>query len=300
MFHSPPISCAAMLARISHLHCMFLLVHGFDCTRSRVISLITTRSLRTAAHTILSHVYLVFAPKMQAAPPPSSSSPSPRSLPAWSTNANPTPLSFPQIPQPRAPPSIQNAIGSIGIATVISLQAFTYCTPLAAHASPTHGFPPLAYVGSLRSPQAPSTQYEQVAPGVYRPPPRAPPPAAGPSVSQQAAQLLQLLETARTATKQGEYDNALALYTQGVQQYSDLALSEYARLGRALLLYQLGFASQALIELEDSEVAMKGYAEVHAALAAVLYAGMRGCKRGARDDCTRGNCTRGNCTKEEQ
>lgn len=92
-------------------------------------------------------------------------------------------------------------------------------------------------------------------------------------MQQRANQLLSLLDTARTATREGEYDKALAAYNQGVREYSDLALSEYARLGRALLLYQVGDTSQALLELESSEVAMKGYAEVHAALAAVLYAG---------------------------
>ncbi len=35
---------------------------------------------------------------------------------------------------------------------------------------------------------------------------------------------------------------------------------------------QVGQPSQALLELEDEEVSMKGQAEVHAALAAVLYA----------------------------
>ncbi len=138
-------------------------------------------------------------------------------------------------------------------------------TPLTAH----------AYVGSIQRTQTPPPQYEQVAPGVYRPPPRAPAASDTPSVSQQATELLRLLDTARMLTRQGEYQQALDMYTQGVRQYPDLALSEYARLGRALLLYQQGYASQALLELEDSEVAMKGYAEVHAALAAVLYAGMR-------------------------
>jgi hypothetical protein len=37
------------------------------------------------------------------------------------------------------------------------------------------------------------------------------------------------------------------------------------------MLYQLGDASHALIALEEQELAMRGYPEAHAALAAVLY-----------------------------
>lgn len=113
---------------------------------------------------------------------------------------------------------------------------------------------------------------QQVAPGVYTRPPPSPPISS--NVPQRANALLSLLNTARAATREGDFDTALAAYTQGVRQYPDLALSEYARLGRAMLLYQLGDTSQALLELEDCEVSMKGYAEVHAALAAVLYAGV--------------------------
>ena len=42
---------------------------------------------------------------------------------------------------------------------------------------------------------------------------------------------------------------------------------------RALVLYQLGSVSDALLALQDEEVALRGNAGVHAALAAVLYAG---------------------------
>lgn len=49
------------------------------------------------------------------------------------------------------------------------------------------------------------------------------------------------------------------------------ATTEYARLARARVLYQLGQVSSAILQLEDLEVTLRGYAEVHAALAAILY-----------------------------
>ncbi len=51
----------------------------------------------------------------------------------------------------------------------------------------------------------------------------------------------------------------------------DFATTEYARLSRAEMLYQQNFVSDAILQLEDLEVALRGYAEVHAALAAILY-----------------------------
>ena len=64
---------------------------------------------------------------------------------------------------------------------------------------------------------------------------------------------------------------ALADYTQIVDTYPDLAITEYARVDRALLLYQTGHQLEAILELEGQESSMRGYAEVHAALAAMLY-----------------------------
>lgn len=51
----------------------------------------------------------------------------------------------------------------------------------------------------------------------------------------------------------------------------DLALAEYARVGRAISLYEVGDREQAFVEMEDVSVNLKGYPEVHAALAAALY-----------------------------
>lgn len=57
-----------------------------------------------------------------------------------------------------------------------------------------------------------------------------------------------------------------------MKQFPGLAISNYARIGRALMLYQAGNASEAILELEDLESALRGFAEVHAALASIIYA----------------------------
>ncbi|CAK9142675.1 unnamed protein product [Ilex paraguariensis] len=60
-----------------------------------------------------------------------------------------------------------------------------------------------------------------------------------------------------------------------VVNYKDLALTEYARVGRAIALYEVGDRGQAIAEMEDVSISLKGYpgggSEVHAALAAALY-----------------------------
>lgn len=39
----------------------------------------------------------------------------------------------------------------------------------------------------------------------------------------------------------------------------DLALSEYARVGRALALYEIGDRAEAIAEMEDVSISLKGY-----------------------------------------
>eukprot|EP00879_Flechtneria_rotunda_P009632 GHRR01010079.1.p1 GENE.GHRR01010079.1~~GHRR01010079.1.p1 ORF type:complete len:318 (+),score=120.05 GHRR01010079.1:114-1067(+) len=92
------------------------------------------------------------------------------------------------------------------------------------------------------------------------------------SVASAAADALQQLTAAQQATTAGDYQAALRVYSSIVHQHPDLALAEYARVGRAFMLYQTGQVDEALIALEDQELSMRGYPEVHAALAAVLYA----------------------------
>ncbi len=51
-------------------------------------------------------------------------------------------------------------------------------------------------------------------------------------------------------------------YTKIVKQFPGLALTERARIRRAVLLYETGQVEQAIIELDDEEVALRGNAEV--------------------------------------
>lgn len=55
---------------------------------------------------------------------------------------------------------------------------------------------------------------------------------------------------------------ALKTYTKIIQDYPGLALTERARIRRAILLYETGQVSEAILELEDEEVALRGNAEV--------------------------------------
>lgn len=65
---------------------------------------------------------------------------------------------------------------------------------------------------------------------------------------------------------------ALQLTTRIVDDFPDLAITNYARIRRALLLHQTGQTREAILELEGLESSLRGSAEVHTALAAVLYA----------------------------
>jgi len=55
---------------------------------------------------------------------------------------------------------------------------------------------------------------------------------------------------------------ALDAYTAIVKDFPGLALSERARIRRAILLYETDQVQQAITELEDEEVALRGNAEV--------------------------------------
>jgi hypothetical protein len=57
----------------------------------------------------------------------------------------------------------------------------------------------------------------------------------------------------------GEFPEALASFTRVVREYADLALSEYARVGRALVLYEIGDRDESIAEMEDVSIALKGY-----------------------------------------
>lgn len=83
------------------------------------------------------------------------------------------------------------------------------------------------------------------------------------------------LEKGKQAQAQGDFRGALLWYTQIIEKDADLALAEYARVGRAISLYEVGDKEAAFVEMEDVSLSLKGYPEVHAALAATLYADKR-------------------------
>lgn len=48
-------------------------------------------------------------------------------------------------------------------------------------------------------------------------------------------------------------------HLQVIEKYKDFAFSDYARVGRALALYEVGDKEQAIAELEDVSISLKGY-----------------------------------------
>ena len=61
-------------------------------------------------------------------------------------------------------------------------------------------------------------------------------------------------------------------YTTVDRKYGDLALANYARIGRALLLYQKGQKLNGILELEGLASSLRGYAEVE-----ILHGMQRDC-----------------------
>ncbi|GJN13609.1 hypothetical protein PR202_gb00331 [Eleusine coracana subsp. coracana] len=83
--------------------------------------------------------------------------------------------------------------------------------------------------------------------------------AASAAVSRRVGEAVGLLERGRALQAQGEFPEALASFTRVVAEYADLALAEYARVGRALVLYEIGDRDQSIAEMEDVSIALKGY-----------------------------------------
>ncbi|KAI4330119.1 hypothetical protein MLD38_028425 [Melastoma candidum] len=96
--------------------------------------------------------------------------------------------------------------------------------------------------------------------------------ASSSEASRRIEEAIRLLELGREFQAKGDFDKALMYFTLVIEGYKDFALSEYARVGRALALYEVGDRDEAITEMEDVSVSLKGYPEVHAALAAALYA----------------------------
>ncbi|KAK8586773.1 hypothetical protein V6N13_085796 [Hibiscus sabdariffa] len=91
-------------------------------------------------------------------------------------------------------------------------------------------------------------------------------------VSRRVSEAVELLERGKELQAQGDFPKALQFFTSVVENYKDFAFSDYARVGRALALYEVGDREEAIAEMEDVSISLKGYPEVHAALAAALYA----------------------------
>ncbi|KDP34437.1 hypothetical protein JCGZ_12797 [Jatropha curcas] len=91
------------------------------------------------------------------------------------------------------------------------------------------------------------------------------------AVSRRISEAIEFLDKGRELQAQGDFNKALLYFTLVVENYKDFAFSEYARVGRALALYEVGDKEEAIAEMEDVSISLKGYPEVHAALAAALY-----------------------------
>jgi len=94
---------------------------------------------------------------------------------------------------------------------------------------------------------------------------------ASAAISRRVSEAVDLLDKGRELQAKGDFGQALGYYTQVVENYKDFAFSDYARVGRALALYEVGDRQEAIAEMEDVSISLKGYPEVHAALAAALY-----------------------------
>ncbi|KIZ01430.1 hypothetical protein MNEG_6533 [Monoraphidium neglectum] len=95
---------------------------------------------------------------------------------------------------------------------------------------------------------------------------------ADPGVRPAVQEALGQLRAARAAAEEARWGDALREYSSLVNDHPDLALATYGRLGRAIMLYQAGEVSKAVILLDELELTARGTPEVHAALAAVLWA----------------------------
>ncbi|KAK4566989.1 hypothetical protein RGQ29_003010 [Quercus rubra] len=93
---------------------------------------------------------------------------------------------------------------------------------------------------------------------------------ASATISRRVSEAVELLDKGRELQAQGDFNQALQYFTQVVEKYKDFAFSDYARVGRALALYEVGDRDEAIAEMEDVSISLKGY-PVHAALAAALY-----------------------------
>lgn len=82
---------------------------------------------------------------------------------------------------------------------------------------------------------------------------------------------MQWTKEAEQFSEELNFTEAFKLYDRIVKSFPDFAITEYARLHRAFCYYELNDTNRCLLELNDLEVSLRGYPEVHASLAVVLY-----------------------------
>lgn len=57
--------------------------------------------------------------------------------------------------------------------------------------------------------------------------------------------------------------NVVFISFQVIEKYNDFAFSDYARVGRSLVLYEVGNREDAIAEMEDVSISLKGYPGTH-------------------------------------
>lgn len=125
---------------------------------------------------------------------------------------------------------------------------------------PTEAFSTLIRVPKMPSPEDLAGAKK---PGIQRPPSL--------DVKTSVARIMQWTKEAEQFSEDLNFTEALKLYDRIVKSFPDFAITEYARLHRAFCYYELNDTNRCLLELNDLEVSLRGYPEVHASLAVVLY-----------------------------
>jgi len=92
------------------------------------------------------------------------------------------------------------------------------------------------------------------------------------SIPEQVAEIGRLTSAARDAEARiTDYSQAVAYYDEIIDRFPELAITQYARIARGLALFQLGDKREAILQLDELAVTLRGKPEVHAALAVMEY-----------------------------
>ncbi|KAH9317865.1 hypothetical protein KI387_019634, partial [Taxus chinensis] len=79
------------------------------------------------------------------------------------------------------------------------------------------------------------------------------------ALERRVGEAIVLLEKGRELQARADFPQALDCFTQVIKIYGDLALTEYARVGRAISLYEVGDRDESIAEMEDVSISLKGY-----------------------------------------